>query len=76
MFCHSRTSALIAIVMCEVLEHLNFNPLPLIKEINRVGKPNSLFYLSLPNQAYYRNRLKLLFGYFSQFEVILASSIH
>jgi SAM-dependent methyltransferase len=50
------------IIMCEVLEHLNFNPLPLIKEINRVGAPGSLFYLSLPNLAYYRNRLKLLFG--------------
>jgi SAM-dependent methyltransferase len=52
-----------AIIMCEVLEHLNFNPLPLIKEINRVGGPDSLFYLSLPNQAYYKHRLKLLFGY-------------
>ena len=50
------------IIMCEVLEHLNFNPLPLIKEINRVGAPDSLFYLSLPNLAYYRKRLQLLFG--------------
>ena len=50
------------IIMCEVLEHLNFNPLPLIKEINRVGAPGSLFYLSLPNLAYYRRRLQLLFG--------------
>jgi len=40
------------IIMCEVLEHLNFNPLPLLKEINRIGTPNSLFYLSLPNLAY------------------------
>jgi SAM-dependent methyltransferase len=52
-----------AIIMCEVLEHLNFNPLPLIKEINRVGAPHSLFYLSLPNLAYYKNRLELLFGH-------------
>jgi SAM-dependent methyltransferase len=29
------------IIMCEVLEHFNFNPLPLLKEINRIGKPNS-----------------------------------
>jgi SAM-dependent methyltransferase len=50
------------IIMCEVLEHLNFNPLPLIKEINRVGAPGSLFYLSLPNLAYYRRRLQLLLG--------------
>ncbi len=52
-----------AIVMCEVLEHLNFNPLPLIKEINRVGAPHSLFYLSLPNLVYYKNRLRFLFGH-------------
>ena len=52
-----------AIIMCEVLEHLNFNPLPLLKEINRVGAANSLFYLSLPNLAYYKNRLKFLFGH-------------
>ncbi|RKZ81610.1 MAG: hypothetical protein DRR19_21965 [Candidatus Parabeggiatoa sp. nov. 1] len=51
------------IIMCEVLEHLNFNPLPLIKEINRVGTANSLFYLSLPNLVYYRNRLRFLFGH-------------
>src|SRR5574338_1689212 len=27
------------VIMCEVLEHLNFNPLPLLKELNRIGKP-------------------------------------
>ncbi|MFC1876746.1 methyltransferase domain-containing protein [Thermodesulfobacteriota bacterium] len=51
------------IVMCEVLEHLNFNPLPLIKEINRVGAPKSLFYLSLPNLAQVGNRQRLFSGY-------------
>lgn len=50
------------IIMTEVLEHLNFNPVPLLKEINRVGARNSLFYLSLPNLAYYRNRVRFLFG--------------
>ncbi len=50
------------IIMCEVLEHLNFNPLPLIKEINRIGTQGSLFYLSLPNIAKYSNRLRLLRG--------------
>ena len=50
------------IIMTEVLEHLNFNPVPLIKEINRIGAKNSLFYLSLPNLAYYMNRLRFLFG--------------
>ncbi len=50
------------LVMCEVLEHLNFNPLPLIKEINRVLKPGGLFYLSLPNFARAKNRLLILRG--------------
>ena len=65
------------IIMCEVLEHLNFNPLPLLKEINRIGAQDSLFYLSLPNLAYYKKRLAFLFGrsvfdpidaYFSQLD--------
>ena len=51
-----------AVVMCEVLEHLNFNPLPLMKEINRVLRPGGLFYLSLPNMAKLKNRRRLLFG--------------
>jgi SAM-dependent methyltransferase len=38
------------IIMCEVLEHLNFNPLPLLKEINRIGSVKSIFYLSLPSE--------------------------
>jgi len=50
------------IIMCEVLEHLNFNPLPLMKEINRVLRKGGLFYLSLPNQAQIRNRIALLRG--------------
>ena len=50
------------IIMCEVLEHLNFNPLPLLKEINRIGSPNSLLYLSLPNVAQIRNRIAVLRG--------------
>ena len=50
------------IIMCEVLEHLNFNPLPLLKEINRIGKPQSIFYLSLPNLASIYNRKRFLFG--------------
>jgi SAM-dependent methyltransferase len=48
--------------MCEVLEHLNFNPLPLLKEINRIGKPGSIFYLSLPNFARMKNRTSILRG--------------
>ena len=50
------------VVMCEVLEHLNFNPLPLIKEINRVLVPGGLFYLSLPNYMRAKNRMMMLRG--------------
>jgi 2-polyprenyl-3-methyl-5-hydroxy-6-metoxy-1,4-benzoquinol methylase len=52
-----------AVIMCEVLEHLNFNPLPLLKEINRILSGDGLFYLSLPNQASINNRLALLRGH-------------
>jgi len=50
------------IIMCEVLEHLNFNPLPLLKEINRIGAPGSIFYLALPNMASIYNRKRMLTG--------------
>jgi 2-polyprenyl-3-methyl-5-hydroxy-6-metoxy-1,4-benzoquinol methylase len=50
------------VIMCEVLEHLNFNPLPVIKEINRVMTTHGLFYVALPNLARGMNRRKLLRG--------------
>jgi 2-polyprenyl-3-methyl-5-hydroxy-6-metoxy-1,4-benzoquinol methylase len=57
------------VIMCEVIEHLNFNPLPLLKEINRIGKQGSVFYLSQPNLAWIRNRLRLLLGRYIQIGV-------
>ena len=51
-----------AVIMCEVLEHLNFNPLPLLKDINRILSNRGLLYLSLPNLAKISNRLSLLRG--------------
>jgi 2-polyprenyl-3-methyl-5-hydroxy-6-metoxy-1,4-benzoquinol methylase len=50
------------VIMCEVIEHLNFNPLPVVAEINRILSQNGLFYLALPNLASLRNRLRLLRG--------------
>ena len=49
--------------MCEVLEHLNFNPLPVLSEVNRILKGGGVFYLSLPNIASLENRVRLLKGY-------------
>lgn len=51
------------VVMCETLEHLNFNPLPVLAEINRVLKKGGYLYISLPNLASLVNRVKLLFGH-------------
>jgi len=51
------------IIMCEVLEHLNFNPLPLLKEINRIGAPGSIFYVSMPNAGSIFHRLGAARGY-------------
>jgi len=51
-----------AVIMCEVLEHLNFNPLPCIQEVNRILKPGGCFYLAMPNQASLKRRVQLLFG--------------
>jgi len=51
-----------AVVICEVMEHLNFNPLPALLEINRVLKPDGYVYIGMPNQASLTNRIRLLKG--------------
>jgi len=50
------------VVMNEVLEHLNFNPIPLLKEFARVLKPGGLLYCATPNLCRIHNRLRLLSG--------------
>ena len=50
------------VIMCETLEHLNFNPIPVLLEINRILKTGGKLYLSLPNLASLVNRAKLLLG--------------
>lgn len=50
------------IVICEVIEHFNFNPLPILGEMNRVLKTGGYIYIGMPNIARARNRLKLLLG--------------
>jgi SAM-dependent methyltransferase len=51
-----------AVIICEVIEHLNFNPIPVLQEINRVLKKNGIIYLAMPNQVNLYNRVKFLFG--------------
>ena len=50
------------IILCETLEHLNFNPLPVIAQVNRVLRRGALFYVALPNLACTDNRIRLLRG--------------
>lgn len=56
------SNSLDVVIICEVLEHLNFNPLPVLKEINRVLKNDGYIYIGMPNQSSLRNRIKLLLG--------------
>lgn len=56
------SNSLDAVIICEVIEHLNFNPLPVLQEINRVLKNDGYIYIGMPNQSYLRNRIKLLLG--------------
>ena len=56
------SSSFDAVILCEILEHLNFNPLPALLEINRVLKPGGVIYIGMPNQASLTNRLRLLRG--------------
>lgn len=51
-----------AVIICEVIEHLNFNPLPVLLEINRVIRPGGCIYVGMPNHASLANRLKALRG--------------
>ena len=50
------------VIMCETLEHFDFNPVPVLLEINRVLRSDGVIYLSLPNLASLVNRAKLLCG--------------
>lgn len=50
------------IVFSETLEHLNFNPLPILNEFNRLLTTGGIVIISTPNVARLGNRIKLLFG--------------
>lgn len=51
-----------AVILSEVIEHLNFNPLPLLQEINRILKKDGIIYITTPNQVNLINRIKILLG--------------
>jgi SAM-dependent methyltransferase len=48
------------VIACETFEHLNFNPLPVLAEINRVLKPGRFFYIAMPNAGYLLKRIHYL----------------
>lgn len=50
------------LVFAEALEHLNFNPLPVIREFRRVLKPGGILILTTPNALRLGSRLRFLRG--------------
>ena len=50
------------IVCCEVIEHLNFNILPVFRDFHRMLKPQGILYIGTPNQANIVKRLLALKG--------------
>jgi SAM-dependent methyltransferase len=51
------------VIMCETLEHLNFNPLPVLTEVSRTLVKGGYLYLALPNLAALPHRVGLLLGH-------------
>jgi len=51
-----------AVIICEVIEHLNFNPLLVLHELNRVLSTGGLLYIGMPNHASIRNRVRVVTG--------------
>jgi SAM-dependent methyltransferase len=51
-----------AVIACEIFEHFNFNPLPVLAEINRVLRPGGYLYIAMPNQAHLGSRIKAVLG--------------
>lgn len=56
------TESFDAVIICEVIEHLNFNPLPALLEISRVVRPGGYAYVAMPNFSSLLNRVRVLRG--------------
>ena len=50
------------VFFCEILEHLQHDPLAVLAQIKRVLKPNGVLILTTPNVARLENRARLLAG--------------
>ena len=50
------------VILCEVIEHLNFNHFKLLFEINRILKSAGLLYIALPNLTRLGNRIRMFLG--------------
>ena len=50
------------VFFCEILEHLQHDPLAVLAEIKRVLTPNGVLILTTPNVARLENRVRLLAG--------------
>lgn len=48
------------IIACETFEHLNFNPIPCLVELNRALKTGGYLYVAMPNSSTFTKRLKFL----------------
>lgn len=51
-----------SIICWETMEHFNFNPVPFVRELKRLLKPNGRIYITVPNKASFQNILALLSG--------------
>jgi len=59
---HYRGNSFDVATMFEALEHFNFNPVPIIKEIHRVMRPRGIFVLTTPNLFRLGNKIRILFN--------------
>lgn len=66
------------VILSETIEHYNFHPNVVIKEISRVLKTGGQILLTTPNLARLNNRIKMLFGKSINYDIWLPynDSIH